>query len=283
MSDRRAWLDEWCPYCSAAPGSRCRQHRYSARKRLSPALTMHAARGWRERACPSCKALSGEPCHTPSGRVASRPHAARLYPGRGELAARQAVWEELERRGATIAVVPFSGRAGDGGTTGTITLSRFRGRWARRRRAMDVVATSWRSRSRGPCGTDTRQFAGHPWIRGTVTWTVADRCILIAGQRGGEAFEEVARMSPRAGRSGVRLRRSRRRHRRCSADNDAERCPNEACGPAHRRAPAAPSSCPRAEGHHERSALGNEKDRVRGPVFQNIGAFQRRTRIVRPV
>jgi hypothetical protein len=26
--------------------------------------------------------------------------------------------------------------------------------------------------------------------RGTVTWTVADRCILIAGQRGGEAFAE---------------------------------------------------------------------------------------------
>jgi hypothetical protein len=35
------------------------------------------------------------------------------------------------------------------------------------------------------------QFAGHPWIRGTVTWTLADRCILIAGQRGGEAFEEA--------------------------------------------------------------------------------------------
>jgi len=34
-------------------------------------------------------------------------------------------------------------------------------------------------------------FVGHPWIRGTVTWTVADRCILIAGQRGDEAFEEA--------------------------------------------------------------------------------------------
>jgi hypothetical protein len=30
-------------------------------------------------------------------------------------------------------------------------------------------------------------------------------------------------------------------------------------------------------------ALGDEKDRVRGPVFQNIGAFQRRTRSVRAV
>src|ERR1019366_6521535 len=115
VSDRRAWLDEWCPYCSAAPASRCRQHRYSARRRLSPALTMHAARGWRERACPSCRALAGEPCHTPSGREAARPHEARLRPGRGELVARQAVWEELERRDTTIAVVPFSCRAREGG------------------------------------------------------------------------------------------------------------------------------------------------------------------------
>ncbi len=189
MSDRHAWLDEWCPYCSAAPASRCRQHRYSARRRLSPALTMHAARGWRERACPSCKALSGEPCHTPSGREASRPHAARLHPGRGELAARQAVWEELERRGAAIAVVPFSGRAGDGGRTGTITLSRLDGdelvdveRWSGR----DELALALE----GPVWDRYAGFAGHPWIRGTVTWTLADRCILIAGQRGDEAFEE---------------------------------------------------------------------------------------------
>ena len=190
MSDRRAWLDEWCPCCSAAPASRCRQRRYSARKRLSPALTLHAARGWRERACPSCKALSGEPCRTPSGRVASRPHAARLYAGRGELAARQAVWEELERRGAAIAVVPFSGRAGGGGRTGTITLSRFAGdelvdveRWSGR----DELALALE----GPVWDRYAQFAGHPWIRGTVTWTLADRCILIAGQRGGDAFEEA--------------------------------------------------------------------------------------------
>lgn len=35
------------------------------------------------------------------------------------------------------------------------------------------------------------QFAGHPRIRATVRWTVADRCIVIAGQRGGQAFEET--------------------------------------------------------------------------------------------
>ena len=54
-----------------------------------------------------------------------------------------------------------------------------------------VVGMSWRSRLRVPCGTAYGRFVGHPWIRGTVTWTVADRGILIAGQRGGEPFEET--------------------------------------------------------------------------------------------
>lgn len=34
-------------------------------------------------------------------------------------------------------------------------------------------------------------FAGHPRIGGTVTWTVADRSVVIAGVRGRERFEEV--------------------------------------------------------------------------------------------
>ena len=43
----------------------------------------------------------------------------------------------------------------------------------------------------GPVWDRFGEFAGYPWIRGTVTWTVADRCILIAGQRGDEPFEEA--------------------------------------------------------------------------------------------
>jgi hypothetical protein len=148
------------------------------------------ARGWRTRRCLTCKAWSGDACETPSGREASAPHTARLRPGRRELAARRGVWEELERRGVTRAVVPFSGRAGDGGTAGAITLSLVVAgelvdveRWSGR----DELALALE----GPVWDRYGHFAGHPLIRGTVTWAVAGRRIVIAGRSGGEAFEEV--------------------------------------------------------------------------------------------
>jgi hypothetical protein len=96
------------------------------------------------------------------------------------------VWEELERRGATIAIVPFSGRAGRGGDVGTIVLSRIDDgeRWTGR----DQLAHALEAPIWDRYGT----FAGQPSICGTVTWTLADRLIVIAGKRGGEAFEEVA-------------------------------------------------------------------------------------------
>ncbi len=70
-----------------------------------------------------------------------------------------------------------------------ITLSRLDGdelvdleRWSGR----DELALALE----GPVWDRYGAFAGHPSIRGTVTWTVVDRGIVIAGQRGGEAFEE---------------------------------------------------------------------------------------------
>ena len=103
--------------------------------------------------------------------------------------ARSSVWEELERRGATIAMVPFSGRAGRGGDVGTIVLSRIGDnklvdveRWSGR----DELAHALEAPIRDRYGS----FAGQPPISGTVTWTVADRLIVIAGRRAGEAFEE---------------------------------------------------------------------------------------------
>jgi hypothetical protein len=124
MSDRALWLDEWCPTCRAAPGSRCRVPYYRKTRRPTG---LHVARGWRARPCPKCKAAAGEPCRTPSGREASCTHDARLRPGRHELLSSEAVWQALEERGATIATVRFGGRAGRGGRIDGIVLSRVDG------------------------------------------------------------------------------------------------------------------------------------------------------------
>ena len=193
MSDRRAWLDERCLNCWAAPGSRCRADRYSSQKRPSPAQRLHIARGWRERDCPMCKALSREPCHTPSGREATQPHAARLRAGRRELATRQAAWEELERRGATVAEVPFTGVAGEGGSVGAIVLGRVDGAelecWVGR----DELAYALEA-PLGSLGT----FAGHPKVVAAVTWTTADRRVVIR-----PAWARALRRARMSGSGGV--------------------------------------------------------------------------------
>ena len=59
---------------------------------------------------------------TPTGRRAGQPHTARLAPGRRELFADERVWEELERWGATAALVRFSGGGGDQGGIAAVTL-----------------------------------------------------------------------------------------------------------------------------------------------------------------
>ncbi len=187
VSDRALWLDEWCPTCRVAPGSRCRTS-YLSRTRSQTKL--HVAREWRARPCPKCKALSGEPCRTPSGREASHAHTARLRPGRHELISGEPVWQELERRGAAIAVVPFSGRAGRGGHTDRIVFSRIDGdqlvdieRWTGR----DELCYALEA----PVWDRFGSFAGQPQISGTVTWTAANRRVLIEGRRGDGRFEEL--------------------------------------------------------------------------------------------
>ena len=148
------------------------------------------ARGWRARTCPVCKATAGEPCRTPSGRAASRTHEARLRPGRRELLSIEAVWRELEARGATIAIVPFSGRAGRGGRIDRIVLSRVDGN--------DLIDVErWTSRDElchaleAPVWDRFGSFAGQPPIAGTVTWTSADSRVVIEGRRGDARFEEL--------------------------------------------------------------------------------------------
>lgn len=99
------------------------------------------------------------------------------------------MWDELGRRGATIAMVPFTGGAGRGGAVGTIVLSRIDGgvlvdveRWTGR----DELAHALEA----PIWDRYGSFAGQPPISGAVTRTLADCLIVIAGKRGGEALEE---------------------------------------------------------------------------------------------
>jgi len=151
---------------------------------------LHVARGWRARACPKCEASPGESCRTPSGREASRIHEARLRPARDELLAPDNVWAELERRGATIATVPFNGRAGRGGRTDRIVLSRLD-----RDELVDVERWSGRDELchalEAPIWDRFGSFAGQPLTTGTVKWMAADRRVVIEGRRGDKHFEEL--------------------------------------------------------------------------------------------
>jgi hypothetical protein len=187
MSNRALWLDEWCPTCRAAPGARCRVH-YLGRTR--PPTPLHVARGWRARSCPTCKALPREPCRTPSGREPPRVHQSRLRPERHELLSGESVWQELEARGATVATVPFSGRAGRGGRVDRIVLSRLD-------RDVLVDVEPWTGRDElwyaleAPIWDRFGSFAGQPLIVGIVIWTTPDRRVVIEGRRGDKRFEEL--------------------------------------------------------------------------------------------
>lgn len=193
MSDRAAWLERWCPNCGAAPGSRCRRWHWGRRgaaDRAVPVTYLHVARGWLGRPCPACKAVTDERCLTPSGREALRVHRERLRAARWELVRRAAVWEELERRGATSAIVSFWGRAGRGGRTEKITLLRLRGE-----RLVEVERWSGRDELcyalEAPVWERFGTFAGHPLVRGEVLWTADDRRVVIQAQRGDRPFEEL--------------------------------------------------------------------------------------------
>ena len=120
VADRRLWLQEACPTCQASPGARCRDH-LGWRKTRRLTTELHFARGWRQRPCPTCHAEPGEECFTPRGRRAANPHSARLHRAAGELV-RSEAWEELQRRGANIAILPFSGKQRTGASFGPIRL-----------------------------------------------------------------------------------------------------------------------------------------------------------------
>ena len=178
--------------CHAAPGARCRRSRWASARGIA-AAHLHVARGWLERSCPTCKATPGEPCSTPTGRPAAQVHTARLRPARWELVSRSAVWDELERRGVSMATVPFRGRAGHVGEMDVIRLRRVSGEGngsleVRLWPDGDELAYALAAPAWDRFGT----FAGHPLVRAEVIWTLEDRTVVIAGRRGDRRLEEPA-------------------------------------------------------------------------------------------
>jgi hypothetical protein len=184
VSDRRLWLEEPCPGCGARAGLRCQTSRY----RGKPTRLLHPAGGWRYRSCPSCKAQPGELWHTPTGRRAAEPHSARLWYGRRELFADEHVWAELERWGAVMALVWFSGGGGSHGNVAAVTLEAADkselARWGHGAGELPEALAA-------PIWGRYALFRGHPRITGMVMWAVRERQVLVAGERGSERFEDV--------------------------------------------------------------------------------------------
>jgi hypothetical protein len=189
VSDRSAWVEQWCSTCHAAPGARCQRSRWAS-GRGNAAAQLHVARGWLARSCPTCKAPPGEHCSTPTGRPASQVHTARLRPGRWELVSRAAVWDELERRCVSVATVPFTGRAGWGGEIDVIRLQRVRDGEPCESRLWsggDELANALAAPVWARFGT----FVGHPLVRAEAIWTVERRSVVIVGRHGDRPFEEI--------------------------------------------------------------------------------------------
>jgi hypothetical protein len=181
--DRRLWLSEPCPSCGARSGLRCQTSRYGGR----PMRWLHGARGWHQRPCPTCKAGPRELCQTPTGRRAGQPHTARLGPARRELLADEPVWEELEQWRASVALVRFCG-GGNPGSISAVTLESQDGkelaRWSSGEAELPKALTA-------PIWGRYALFRGQPRITGLLMWDARARSIQVAGQRGGQKFDEM--------------------------------------------------------------------------------------------
>jgi hypothetical protein len=98
------------------------------------------------------------------------------------------VWQELERWGAAVALVRFSGGGGRTGTVGAVTLESDEGRelarWGEGEGELPEALAA-------PLWGRYALFAGHPRISGLLMWDARSREIAVAGKRGGKDYGEV--------------------------------------------------------------------------------------------
>jgi predicted nucleic acid-binding Zn ribbon protein len=98
------------------------------------------------------------------------------------------VWRELERWGASAALVGFSGGGGRPGSIAAVTLEdagkKELARWGNGEGELPEALAA-------PIWGRYALFRGHPRITGLVMWDVKERQVVVAGERGGQKFDEV--------------------------------------------------------------------------------------------
>ena len=252
MSDRQLWLEEPCPTCGARSGLRCQTSRYGGkpiafvarRARLATPLV------------PDLQGAAGASCarRRPAGAPASRTRRV-LQRGRRELFAEEQVWEELERWEAAVALVRFSGGGGNQGSIAAVTLEdakkRELARWGSGEGELPEALAA-------PMWGRYALFRGHPRISGLLMWDVQERQVVIAGERGGQKFEELV-SAAEAALPPTRHARGRQRGRHVAAI----RCPGGARHVARPPAPGEPRA--RASAAASRSRRGCARRRATAP------------------
>ena len=98
------------------------------------------------------------------------------------------MWEELERWEAAAALVRFSGGGGNQGSIAAVTLEdakkRELARWSSGEGELPEALAA-------PIWGRYALFRGHPRISGLLMWDVQERQVVVAGERGGQKFEEL--------------------------------------------------------------------------------------------
>ena len=98
------------------------------------------------------------------------------------------MWEELERWEAAVALVSFSGGGGNQGSIAAVTLEDSKecelARWSGGEGELPEALAA-------PIWGRYALFRGHPRISGLLMWDVQERQAVIAGERGGQKFEEL--------------------------------------------------------------------------------------------